>query len=100
LGRDFVLLSSPEGSTWRDAAAQLSLHIVSIVIGDEIYNQEDQNGSWLDVYGLDESGAVLVRPDGYVAWRSRSGAVDSLAVLRAAVDAILCRDSCVVESLS
>jgi putative polyketide hydroxylase len=100
VGRDFVLFSAPEGSTWRHAAAQLSLHIVSIVIGDEIHKQEDQDDSWLDVYGLDRNGAVLVRPDGYVAWRSRSGAVEPVAILRAAVDAILSRDSCVVESLS
>jgi hypothetical protein len=33
-------------------------------------------------------GAVLVRPDGHVAWRSRSGASNHLEVLRAALDCV------------
>lgn len=91
LGRDFVLFCAPRGSAWTSAAARLqSPRIVSIVIGDDI---QDQEASWLDAYGLDEDGAVLVRPDGHVAWRSRSGVGDPSQALRAAVDAILCRDA-------
>jgi putative polyketide hydroxylase len=26
--------------------------------------------AWYDLYGVEPGGAVLVRPDGYVAWRS------------------------------
>lgn len=89
-GRDFVLLTAPGGSVWRDAAARLQgLHVVSTIVGGDLQT-EDVN--WLDVYGIDEHGAVLVRPDGHVAWRSRSAAGDSLLVLQAAMDAILCRD--------
>ena len=33
---------------------------------------EDGNGAFLERYGIVAEGAVLVRPDGYVAWRSRS----------------------------
>ena len=91
LGRDFVLLSAPQGKAWRDAAARLQAPpIVSIVIGDDI---QAQDANWLEAYGLDENGAVLVRPDGHVAWRSRSGTDDPSGVLRAAVDAVLCRDA-------
>ena len=36
-------------------------------------------------------GAVLVRPDGYVAWRGRSGASRPREVLRAVVDGVLAR---------
>jgi putative polyketide hydroxylase len=32
---------------------------------------------------------VLVRPDGYVAWRSRSGAPQPLEALRTALDGLL-----------
>ena len=91
LGRDFVLLTAPQGSAWRDAAAQLpSPRIVGFVIGGEI---QDPDANWLDVYGIREDGAVLVRPDGHVAWRSRSGVGDPSLALGAAVDAILCRGS-------
>lgn len=91
LGRNFVLLCAPKGSAWRDAAARVQApKIVTIVIGDDI---QDQDGNWLQVYGLDEDGAVLVRPDGHIAWRSRSGVGNPSVALGAAVDAILCRGS-------
>ena len=47
---------------------------------------------WQALYEIDADGAVLVRPDGHVAWRSRGGAGhDGAAVLSAALDAVLCR---------
>jgi putative polyketide hydroxylase len=89
LGRDFVLFCGPQGSAWRDAAASLqSPRIISIVIGEEIQSEEV---SWMEIYGLDEDGAVLVRPDGHVAWRSRPCVADPPRTLREVLDAILCR---------
>ena len=86
LGREFVLLTAPPGSAWQDAAAALtSPRIASPVI--------DGDAAWLQAYGVDEHGAVLVRPDGHVAWRSRSAAADPAAVLRAVLDTVLCRDT-------
>jgi hypothetical protein len=47
-------------------------------------------GGFIEGYGLGQDGAVLVRPDGHVAWRSATGpAID--AVLRDAVETILAR---------
>ena len=34
---------------------------------------EDYDRVFLERYGLEPDGAVLVRPDGYVAWRAASG---------------------------
>ena len=51
----------------------------------------DPDGKWQLAYGIDADGAVLVRPDGYVAWRSRSGASNPQAALRAALDSLLGR---------
>lgn len=88
LGRDFVLLTAPRGSPWRDAAARLHApRIVSPAISDDL---PEQDASWLGAYGIEDDGAVLVRPDGHVAWRSRCGVGDASAALSAAVDAILC----------
>ncbi|WP_326536016.1 FAD-dependent monooxygenase [Pseudorhodoferax sp.] len=87
LGRGFVLLTAPGGQAWRDAAARVQApRIDSVVIGDEI---RAPDASWRDAYGLAEDGAVLVRPDGHVAWRSRGGAADAPAVLSAALGAVL-----------
>ncbi len=86
LGRGFVLLTAPQGAAWREAAAALaaSPRVESIVLdGDDT--------GWLQAYGLEAQGAVLVRPDGHVAWRSRGAAGDATARLAAVLDAVLCR---------
>ena len=90
LGREFVLLTAPQGSAWREAAAALPApRIHSVVIdGDD----PEATTGWQALYEIDADGAVLVRPDGHVAWRSRGGAGhDGAAVLSAALDAVLCR---------
>ncbi|MDB5818190.1 MAG: 2-polyprenyl-6-methoxyphenol hydroxylase [Rhizobacter sp.] len=89
LGRDFVLLCGSQGSAWIDAAARVQApRIVGVRIGGEI---QSPDVDWLDVYGLDAGGAVLVRPDGHVAWRSRGGVDDPAAALQAALDVVLSR---------
>jgi hypothetical protein len=69
---NFVLVAGPEGDTWRDAASKASAAVgVDIEchrIGDALL---DDHGDFCERYGSDAAGAVLVRPDGYVAWRSR-----------------------------
>jgi putative polyketide hydroxylase len=49
----------------------------------------DPEGAWPTAYEVDDDGAVLVRPDGHVAWRSRGGSRDPEGALSAAMDAIL-----------
>jgi putative polyketide hydroxylase len=51
----------------------------------------DPDGNWHDAYGVDSDGAVLVRPDGHVAWRSRSGVANPAETLRTALDQVLGR---------
>ena len=51
----------------------------------------DPEGRWREVYGVEAGGAVLVRPDGYVGWRSRAGADDPARTLETALDRILGR---------
>jgi len=46
---------------------------------------------WAELYGLDAEGAVLVRPDGHVAWRSRGGAAAPDSIMLTALRAVLCR---------
>src|SRR5690606_29624319 len=73
-GRNFVALAGPEGGAWRAAAekatAALRFPIDFAQIGGD--GLVDVNGKFLDAYGLAPSGAVLVRPDGFVAWRAEA----------------------------
>lgn len=75
--RDFVLLtgSGPEGSAWsaaaEEAAERLGIAVRAYLVGPDGHLQ-DPAGTWARTYGVGEDGAVLVRPDGFVAWRSTS----------------------------
>lgn len=75
----FVLLTGLRGQTWRvasqRAAEQLGVPLRCYSIGAE-GDLVDESGAWLDLYGVDVDGAVLVRPDGHVAWRATSEGAD------------------------
>jgi putative polyketide hydroxylase len=45
----------------------------------------------MSAYDLDPSGAVLVRPDGYVGWRSRAMTSEPARTLRETISTILGR---------
>ena len=51
----------------------------------------DPEGVWMAAYGVGEGGAVLVRPDGYVAWRAASAPADPARALSEAFGQILAR---------
>jgi 2-polyprenyl-6-methoxyphenol hydroxylase-like FAD-dependent oxidoreductase len=93
IGPHFVLLAGADGAAWQRAAQAAGPSwppLISHVIGSD-GEVGDPDGKWQLAYGIDADGAVLVRPDGYVAWRSRSGASNPQAALRAAFDSLLGR---------
>jgi len=89
-----VLLAAPGGGAWaraaEAAAGPLGARIATYVIGADLI---DPDGGFAEAYGLSDSGAVLVRPDGVVAWRARSaddaaeGVVTALGAVLGRVDA-------------
>jgi len=94
LGTGFVLLAGARGGGWVDAAKAIQatgIEVTAITVGNGALQAAD--GGWRETYGIDESGAVLVRPDGYVGWRSASGAADPAAALAHAMGAIVGRPS-------
>jgi hypothetical protein len=86
-GNGFVLLTTPAGKAWHEVAQSRGIRTVSIGDG-ELADCDDR---WLATYGLDETGAVLVRPDGYVGWRSRAMPDDPAASLNEAMTSIMGR---------
>jgi hypothetical protein len=72
-GKRFVLLVGRYGNGWSDAAQEWSPHVTVHRIGGEL---TDPGNVFATTYGVDDEGAVLVRPDGYVAWRSASSSRD------------------------
>jgi hypothetical protein len=94
-GGRFVMLTGPEGDAWCAATAIAGAgrpELAAYVIGrDEI---SDPDGAWLTAYGLEEDGAVLIRPDGYVAWRAPTRVAEAGRALSDAFDSILGRTVC------
>jgi putative polyketide hydroxylase len=92
-GPHFTLLAGRDGTAWQraaEAAAPSWPPFVTHVVGVD-GEVSDPEGNWHAAYGIDTDGAVLIRPDGYVAWRSRSGTPNPQAVLRAAFEQLLGR---------
>ena len=75
-GRSFVLLVGVDGQQWCHMA--LEHGIEPHRMGGEVIDLDER---FADAYGVDAAGAVLVRPDGFVAWRSHALAHDPPAAL-------------------
>jgi 2-polyprenyl-6-methoxyphenol hydroxylase-like FAD-dependent oxidoreductase len=101
-GQNFVLLAGPRGDAWRDAAVAaaerlgVGLDAYQVAGGDG----EDPADSVLtgdgnrfrSAYRMTPDGAVLVRPDGYVAWRAADGTRASAEVMAAVLSRVLHRE--------
>lgn len=87
-GPNLTLLAGPDGADWCAAAVRVTEELVVPIDHYRLGAAGLHDGRALDEYGLDADGAVLVRPDGYVAWRSRSGPA-SPELLRSVVKTIL-----------
>jgi len=72
----FTLLTGVGGEAWRAVAARLTaelgIGIEVVSIGGPNCDAHDVYGTWHDVRGTTDSGAVLVRPDRFVGWRAQA----------------------------
>jgi putative polyketide hydroxylase len=88
-GRGFVLLSC--NVKWRAAAErfrEIGKHPLvchAFISTDDLHDPE---GRWPEAYGVGAEGAVLIRPDGFVAWRSPNDDADAHIKLTEALDRI------------
>jgi putative polyketide hydroxylase len=72
-GKNFALLAGPQGTRWSESGAEAA---TGLGIDLDIYEidargPKDPGGSFAEAYGIAPSGAVLVRPDDFVGWRSK-----------------------------
>jgi 2,4-dichlorophenol 6-monooxygenase len=72
----FTLGTGLAGQAWSEAARSLGLPFLdTLVVGQE--DAQDVYCNWHAVREIDEAGALLVRPDGVVAWRHARGVADA-----------------------
>jgi 2,4-dichlorophenol 6-monooxygenase len=83
----FTLVAGPAGQPWAAAAAG-PVPIDYVAIGRDV---ADEDGHWLRLLGIAAGGAVLVRPDQHVAWRSQHGVADPVGALARVLASILSR---------
>ncbi|POX52002.1 aromatic ring hydroxylase [Streptomyces sp. Ru71] len=88
----FALITGPAGTGWAEAAEQVaekfSVPVTVATIGAGA-PYADPDGGWAAVREIADDGAVLVRPDHHVAWRSRGAAEDPAQVLAEAMARVL-----------
>jgi 2,4-dichlorophenol 6-monooxygenase len=90
----FVLITTEEGEDWAKAAHEVGerfgirLEAVSIGAGGDC---SDPHGDWAALRGIGQRGAVLVRPDNFVAFRAADEVADPVAMLGDALAQILGR---------
>lgn len=107
-GRGFVLMAGADGTAWADAVAQATAELKTAVATHVVARPGTQaplldlpphrrtagmpfSRTFPEAHGVEPSGAVLVRPDGYVGWRAVRHTPDAAARLGAALRAILSR---------
>jgi len=64
---EFVLVCHPEALEWQEKYRQFPCKLITI---GEQGDYQDRDHDFLERYNLSKKGAVLVRPDGHVAWHS------------------------------
>jgi 2,4-dichlorophenol 6-monooxygenase len=91
----FLLIAGEDGHAWCEAARQLAAEagvpLDALRIGHLDGECHDPRCAWQRHRQITSDGAVLVRPDRFIAWRHPAGTGHPRAVLAAALSQILGR---------
>lgn len=88
----FLLIAGEDGQPWVEAAQELAAAgrpVDALRIGHVEGDLYDARSLWARHRGISREGAVLVRPDRFVAWRSAGAAEDPAGELGSALAAVL-----------
>ncbi len=92
----FLLLAGPSADGWVQAATGLAeahgLPLDTARIGHVDGDLLDTRCRWAQIRGIGDDGAVLVRPDRFVAWRSVCAGADPVGTLASALSGVLDRE--------
>jgi 2,4-dichlorophenol 6-monooxygenase len=98
----FLLIAGEQGEAWCDAASDLAgatgVPLDAVRIGHLDGDLFDPRCMWLRRREIQADGAILVRPDRHVAWRSVGASAHPGADLAAALEQILARPTTLPEA--
>ncbi|WP_042418131.1 FAD-dependent oxidoreductase [Streptacidiphilus anmyonensis] len=94
-----VLLTGPAGASWHEAGQQVAQALglplnclpVDAGSGQGPALAPDAESGWAQAHGVNDDGAVLVRPDGFVAWRAAGASDRPVQVLTEVLTSVLSR---------
>ncbi|MFC4112862.1 FAD-dependent monooxygenase [Nonomuraea zeae] len=100
-GASFALITGAEGAAWQEAVrrvrADAGVAIAAAVVSGGAGVPEgvwtDPSGDWARLSGIGPDGALLVRPDNHVAWRSPGRVDDPGRALATVLECVLRRRS-------
>jgi 2,4-dichlorophenol 6-monooxygenase len=72
----FTVVTGLARTAWKDAVRRLDIPFLRIVVTGSPEAQ-DLYCEWQRMREIEEAGALLVRPDGVVAWRNKEGMLDA-----------------------
>ena len=91
----FLLIAGEDGGAWCEAANQLAaeagIPLDAVRIGHLDGDLYDPRCAWVRQREIQSDGAILVRPDRFIAWRAPTAADEPRAELAAALGRILAR---------
>jgi len=95
-GGKFLLVAGEDGNAWVEAAHKIAestgIALEAVTVGADDAELVDTRLAWLRKRQITRDGAVLVRPDRFIGFRSAGAVDDPLAVVTAALQQILAVD--------
>jgi 2,4-dichlorophenol 6-monooxygenase len=92
-GGHFVLIAGEDGQSWVDAAEKIaadnSLKLIATRVGLRGCDYVDVRAAWLKQREISSTGAILVRPDRYIAFRAESAVPFPRAALQSVLSRVL-----------
>lgn len=89
---EFTILTGIRGEAWREAAEKASAKYGAPIRVQVIGRGGDYEDTYFDyaaIRGVDEDGAILVRPDHMIAWRAKDAGADPAGALERVIAQIL-----------
>jgi putative polyketide hydroxylase len=94
-GKSIVLLTGSDGDAWFKAASAAAGHLDIDLVTYRIGPAGDllsTRKAWQASAGISAQGALLIRPDGFVAWRSKKQVGNPQGELEQVLTHLLCRE--------
>ncbi|OTW71134.1 FAD-binding monooxygenase [Bacillus thuringiensis serovar roskildiensis] len=92
-GNNFVLLTGVDNSFWAEAVYDVSsklginINVYRVGVSGDFIAQENV---FRELYGIENEGIVLIRPDGFIGWRSEKAVVNPDVMLEEVMSNLLC----------